>query len=406
MKKALVVIIMFLISTIIYAQESNSITQDQVDAIVKSVEQSRQLPFKTKVKYEVLSRDEMLQHIKEAIKKQYSGEQLLYEEAVLKLFKLVDKDFDYEKLLNDLYKEQAGGMYDDTRKSLYIADWIPAELQQPVLFHELIHALSDQYHPMQKYLAVGLTSDKKLARAAVVEGEGTYFMLLNVLESFGMSLDSVKGMIDLDKLAEFQDFGAIPGMDVAATAPKFIQGQVLFPYLKGLGFLNKFLKEKTVKDISELYENPPSSTEQILHIEKYRKDEPVDVTLHFDEEKLQNWKQVHSDDIGEYNLLLILKERLNVENSKIASEGWAGDKYVLLKQLNNFAIVYKSVWDTKGDALEFYTNFITWFGGKKNIVHEGTWMEDGDLHCLIARKDSSVIIVLGAIEQDFAKKLL
>ena len=78
---------------------------------------------------------------------------------------------DYEKLLFDLLSEQVAGFYDPYRKTLYIADWLPVDMQRPALAHEIQHALQDQHFDLKK-LARPLKSegDRQLAQAAVVEG--------------------------------------------------------------------------------------------------------------------------------------------------------------------------------------------------------------------------------------------
>jgi hypothetical protein len=65
-------------------------------------------------------------------------------ELVLKKFGLLPRDFDFEKLLVALLREQVAGYYDPKTKTVNLLDWVPMEEQEPVMAHELTHALQDQ----------------------------------------------------------------------------------------------------------------------------------------------------------------------------------------------------------------------------------------------------------------------
>ena len=67
-----------------------------------------------------------------------------------------------------------------------MADWVPAEMQRPVLAHELTHALQDQHFGLEKFLKrIPGNDDASLARNSLIEGEGLAIMMDVVLEPFG-----------------------------------------------------------------------------------------------------------------------------------------------------------------------------------------------------------------------------
>ena len=70
---------------------------------------------------------------------------------MLKRLGLLPADVDYEKLLLDLLMEQVAGFYDPFARQLYIADWLPLEMQRPALAHEIEHALQDQHFDLKKF---------------------------------------------------------------------------------------------------------------------------------------------------------------------------------------------------------------------------------------------------------------
>jgi len=67
---------------------------------------------------------------------------------------------------------------------------------------------------------------------------------------------------------------------VFSSAPAYIQESVLFPYGYGAAFLQKIWAQNPSWDsVNKIYSDLPSSTEQIMHPEKYygTRDEPKPV---------------------------------------------------------------------------------------------------------------------------------
>ena len=65
-------------------------------------------------------------------------------ELVLKKFGLLPRDFNLETFLVALLREEVAGYYDPKTKTVNLLDWVPIEEQEPVMAHELTHALQDQ----------------------------------------------------------------------------------------------------------------------------------------------------------------------------------------------------------------------------------------------------------------------
>lgn len=406
MKIKFIIILILLISALISAQEAGNISDEKIGKVISSIEEIRGVKFKNKVEYKIVSREEMLRLIQKEVNLQYSKDELKYLNIMMKLLGLIDKDFDIEKLIYDLYKEQAGGLYDARTKRLYIADWIPNELLDIVLFHELLHALDDQYNDLEKFAFLGTSSDAKMAKLSVIEGIGTYYMLIYTFERYGMDWEAMKDFINFDIFYKMQDFSALPGMEAIADAPKFVRQQMLFPYFKGANFVNMFIRNNSTDSLFDLYESPPLSTEQIMHFNKYKEDEPNKVTIKLDEKKLEGWKEVYRDDMGELGLNLVLWNRLSSDEADEAAAGWNGDQVVLLKKGDKYSLILKSLWDTENDAAEFINSFKKWFGGKQSSSGVGSWMEDGERICLAKAKHSEVILIIGDMEKMVANKIM
>ena len=87
------------------------------------------LPIKAPLKKQVISRPEIEKYLTQNLHEEMTPEEIHAQEALVRAFGLVSRDFNLEKFLISFYTEQAAGFYDPKRKTMFIADWIPAETQ-------------------------------------------------------------------------------------------------------------------------------------------------------------------------------------------------------------------------------------------------------------------------------------
>ena len=130
-----------------------------VDEILISTAKQTGLPIKREVKRKLTSRDEVVKYLTKHVNDE-DTKRLRRSELVLKKFGLLPHDFDLETFLVALLREEIAGYYDPKTKTVNLLDWVPMEEQEPVMAHELTHALQDQSFGMEKWMKKG---DKDLA---------------------------------------------------------------------------------------------------------------------------------------------------------------------------------------------------------------------------------------------------
>ena len=282
-------------------------------------------------------------------------------EAVVRTYArlgLVPETIDLEPLLRSLLLEQVVGYYDPARDTLYVVDRVDESQIEPVLLHEIVHALQDQYVDLDSLMQANLeTNDRGTAAQAAMEGHATFAMLEWQLAALtGGSADltalpGLEGLLGDDPLA-----AAGIEMPVLDEAPAVIRESLLFPYLGGLVFLQKHWAGPWGR-VPPLGPDMPVSTEQVLHPEKFepgRVDWPTDVR--FLEAPPAGWTEVYTDNLGELETRLVLREFLpDREEADRAAAGWDGDRFRLLDGPSGEVFVWATVWDTDRDALEFET---------------------------------------------------
>jgi hypothetical protein len=330
----------------------------QMDEIQSQVQSYRGLTMTQPLSRALLTTDELKDHVINEFFADYTDEEAKDDAEELSAFGLLPKDFDLHDFYVKLYSEQIAGYYDNKTKDMYVvSDEGFGGTERMTYAHEFTHVLQDQTYDMENGLKMNDDyckdhSEYCAAVTALIEGDAT---LSEQYWYYKYSTDQDKQQID-----EFQQTYTSPVYD---SAPAYMKEDFLFPYSQGLDFVSSLYKQGQWKAVDAAYKNPPVSTEQIIHPEKYPNDEPIDVTLPDLLKTLgKNWREVDRNTMGEWYTYLLLADgrdasfRLEDQTAKDASAGWGGDAYIYYTNDSNdeFAMVWKSVWDTSADKEEFW----------------------------------------------------
>ena len=269
------------------------------------------------------------------------------DQKLLQTLGLVSTNDSVVQILMDVLVEQVIGVYNEDDKSMYIVADRPqlGPVEKATFAHEYTHALQDQYYDLRslspKHPA---NDDKALATQALIEGDA---LLLQRLWS--------QQKLSADEVAQLGQGGADSKL---TSAPLFLRAQLLFPYGDGFNFVRQmFQAGGGFPGVDEVFRNPPESTEQILHPDKYRSHEqPVDVSLPdlSDGHIGAGWRTIKTNVLGELDLRLILTQLTDQARGVRGSSGWGGDRFALLERDNQQALVMKTVWDSPTDAKNFF----------------------------------------------------
>ena len=338
---------------------SESDLLQSTDEVLADVVRIRHLEPKGPIAKGLKSRDQIETYLRRRLEQDYPPEEVLAEQKLLIKLGLIPDDTDLGELLVLLFTEQIAGLYDFEANTFYIADWIPLEIQKPVMAHELTHALQDQYFDLSSLLQSGKDNDDAmLAKAALVEGEGFSVMLQYALDNMGTRFLDIP---DIVKLSRTSLAMTAEQYQVLTHAPEYLRESLLFPYIYGARFVQAYLRRNSWKELSNLYAELPGSTEQILHPEKYMDERDIPVTVESSELPLQldgSWKQIYQNVLGEFSLYLLLKQFIDLPAAEQASQGWDGDSVQLHEaKAGQLTLILRSVWDSKKDASEFFNAY-------------------------------------------------
>jgi hypothetical protein len=318
----------------------------EVAEAVPRIEAATGLTFKRPPRVEARSREQVREFLVKKFEQDTPAQELAGEEAAYKLLGLLPDSMDLRKFLLAVLTEQVVGYYDPATKVLYVVQGADEKTVGITVTHELVHALQDQYVNLDSIQKATSDNDRLTAAQAVIEGQAQFEQLSIMLGgSDNMALrvggrDRIREMIRENQSA----------MPVFATAPMMIQESLLFPYLSGADFIQRF-KERRGK--ANPLADIPRSTKQILHTAAYfgsPPDEPSVVTL----PAPRGATRVYENDLGEFGTRLVLYQQLKDEQGAArGGSGWDGDRYVVVQGAGGRGIVWATVWDTALDAAGF-----------------------------------------------------
>jgi hypothetical protein len=274
------------------------------------------------------------------------SQELAGEEAAYKLLGLIPDSMDLRKFLLAVLDEQIVGYYDPATKVLYVVQGADEKTVGITVTHELVHALQDQYVNLDSIQKATGDNDRLSAAQAVIEGQAQFQQLSIMLGGSDNVALRVGGR---DKIREMirENQSAMP---VFATAPMVIQESLLFPYLSGADFVQRFAQERgKANPLAAM----PRSTEQVLHTPAYfgkTSDEPSVVTL----PAPRGATKTSDNTLGEFGTRLFLFQHLNdIQDAARGAAGWDGDRYMVVQGAGGRGIVWASLWDTALEAAEF-----------------------------------------------------
>jgi hypothetical protein len=332
-------------------------SDEKVQELLRAVEEYRGLRFERPVERRSISKAQLEKRFATELHAGAgtSSDEVKAIEVSLKAFGLIPRTFDLAAFLPKLLGSQVAGFYDAKRKELSlvtgtgtllgaevakkVGDDMAERLREGLLVHELTHALQDQHFDLAKLLGDSQMSDADAARKALVEGDATLVMLADM---GGLSPDNM-GLLSgaLDKLlADPKQFMALsqgaPGMAELNSAPPWIRDTLLFSYLHGAAFCASLLEHGGQRLLDHAFStDPPRSTEQILHPEKWygQRDDPATIAWPDLAAELPGYAKAAEGQLGELGIRILLAGEANDARRGEAAAGWGGDRFaVYLRQ--------------------------------------------------------------------------
>jgi MYXO-CTERM domain-containing protein len=414
---------------------SDGLNDSELDKVVARsmarVEEVRELEFEETVPVEIISREEYQSGGSDYTP---STEDRLHQNTKWEATFMVNESTDAIATQQSNRGATVGGFYSPTEDRIVIIseNATSPKLDEITLSQELFHALQDQKWNTLNYF--GDTTERNNAYNGIIEGDGNYVDYLY----------EQRCNEEWDCLLPPENGGGGGSADINFGI-YFVSFQ---PYSNGPAFVQQIREEGGWEAVNDVYDNPPVSSEQVIHPEKYPDETPSEVTV--DTNPQNGWEVL---DMGENSVdyavfgeagiasmvyypsyesavaggprdvTVPVSEFFNTDSQGNiadinpytydfeASEGWDGDKmYPIVTdesaETNETAYVWQTQWDTEEDAEEFasmYHTILESKGGERVDGLQNTWRipdsnEFGDAFWV--QRDGTTVMIVNAPTQD------
>ena len=358
--------------------------QARIDAsarrIIQEVAAARGLPVTGEFAVELVSKQGVREFVREAMYEEMTAEEIKLLGRVQTSLGVLPVGSDGEQVLLDLYEFGVLGIYDPKRKVLLIGDFLDRSSLGMVVGHEGAHGLQDMHFDLHALTTMHKgRSDLDTAKTFLVEGDAQASYLAWMAGREG--LDSIGD----DLLATQSDMVLMVGEGMGIPYPTLAR-MLQMPYTDGTHNVIRLARDHGWEAVDALYENLPTTTEQMLHPDKLAAREPA-ITVTVDPAPLLALAPDHTvaweDELGEASLLAMLADVAPPMRARAAAAGWGGDRFVVLERQTNPAaaplLVGVIAWDSEAEAKEFEPVFREYLEHHKPGAH------------LVARKRDKIL---------------
>jgi hypothetical protein len=323
-------------------------TADVFAQIESEVGLLRDLPAADIGPPQVLTRAQLADELRAIFDETWTPDQLERDNLTLRAMGLLAKDQDVRHLTEQLYARQVLGFYEfESKRMVVVTDAGLTPAARVTYAHEYTHALQDAaFDTGAAHEAQVGQDDADLARLSLEEGDASLSMVLWAIQH--LTPEEQRGISQ----TPLPDMSGIPDWMVA---------RLEFPYVVGSEFVSQLWASGGWDAVDAAFADPPDSTEQVIHPEKYRSSEvPAEVSISALAAGLTaglggEWADVEETTVGEA-MVEIWLEAMGVRQgtATTASAGWGGDRLaVATGPAGSWSLAWRLAWDAPGEADEF-----------------------------------------------------
>jgi len=405
---------------------SDGLNDSELNAVVARsmarVEKIRGLEFQDNHPVEVISRQEYINQYQSG---SVSISHRLFTNIKYEAVLMINESTDAIKVQNRTFFGGVGGFYSPSSGEIKIIseNTSTPKMDEITLSQELFHALQDQRYNISSYDQS--TTELHNAKDGIIEGDGNYVDYL-----YEQRCDTDWSCLEPRESGGSDDWDPHVG----------IYQVFLQPYSSGPAFVRGIRQANGWGAVNEIYDNPPTSSEQTIHPEKYPSDVPTDISV--SDKSNGEWHPLSVDgrpdyeSFGEGGLFVtlwypsyetdgqteIIPRSAHFNDGSLSdlqlylydhyvTAGWDGDKLVPYitdesSETNETGYVYKSVWDSAADASEFrkaYKELLTHHGATPVDNQSNTYRipdgnEFGDAFYLNRTGDTVILVNAPSVE--------
>jgi hypothetical protein len=326
------------------AVAQDTAAEETVARALAYVSSLRELPALGPVKGRVISRDQMIARVEHELDTEVPPAVVSASGEILFALGTVPASFDYRRGLLDVMRAELLGFYEPHEKTMFLGGDLHGKELDATLWHELVHALQDQHYGLEKLLDFSDDAgDWQGAVHALAEGDATSAML--------DAMFAPKGIRAPDLSDSVMDLQGALSTGAVQQVPAIIKRSVVAPYVDGLSFVNAVRRRGGWPAVDAVWQRLPTSTEQILHLEKYEAHEPPELLARLAPNAGGPIRATYSDIYGEETLRILFEEWMPAHAAHDAASGWAGDRVTVFSDGKNTSVGWHIRYDNEAAAV-------------------------------------------------------
>ena len=262
--------------------------------------------------------------------------------------------------------------------------------------HEFTHIMQENYSFPKRP-----TFDGSKALTSLKEGDATF--MADIFKNDGVIPISWSVTSD-DKTTLSAPLVLMFGDEIQPSLPYSIEKINWFPYRYGMEFVEALYDIGGWDAVENAYSIPPSTTEQIMHPEKYSAKE--DAKTVEAPSVTGDWSLIETERFGEYFIFVMLDNWIYEADAEEAADGWGGDVFNYYEGNDEFFFTWNIVWDTGDDAHEFYLAFQDMMYRTSAEKHNCSYWSANGRYISIQWNENSTLIISSADEALVQKQFL
>ena len=331
--------------------------QDLINQTHSNVNKVREISLDGQIATEFVERSELENITRGFFRRTAIRDQIFEAEQLYKTLDMMAENQDLEEILLAIQLQQVFALFDDVSDKLYVTSDATSigALQELGIAAAYMAGVQQQMFDVaaMRQSAREIDEDQFRAVSAMIVGD-----VAQVATGY------IGSYFSREQVAELQE--PIPDNKLLA-APDVVQKANRFQRREGVTFIAELFGEAGWEGVNAAYENPPLSTEQVLHPEKYLEGEEPHVTTmpNIAADMGRGWEQVSANTMGEFLLRTYLEEQLDNNQAEEAAAGWGGDRYSLLSGPEAARLLVMQIrWDNIEDSKEFFDAYKLFVGLK------------------------------------------
>jgi hypothetical protein len=318
------------------------------------IEKETSLPFKAAVSVAALDGAAFANRL-DAVRLNPAMERARRAEGALRALGIIEPGVNLAEQVKRLSTGSVTAFYDVKANELVVKGGQLTPFMLTAIVHEMVRANYDQHFELDRPNLVTPDDETGTAWDSLVEGAAT-----RIKNRF------IAALPEADRKAVQAEQQRVAGQ-LPKDLPAYVIVQYAFPFGSGPRFADALMNGGGAAKLNGAFQNPPTTSEQIVHPEKYLAgegprslaDPPADGAV------------VRSGSLGQLMLSLMLAQVIESGDAESAADGWGADRYVVWQNGGQSCVRLSVDMDTPEKVTELGQALAAWAADTPGATVQG-----------------------------------